>query len=148
MSTNVKDPLFLSEVRRASIPEASDYPVLDGAVVNVQSVPADFLNEPLLASLNGGEIPARKDVNGELVPEHGQYQVTIEMNVESNRHAVSHVLRGVVYSDSKPYSLAGYVYDRVRALLSREAGLWKYRNAKSRTNTKYLECMVIANDRK
>ncbi|NIZ01772.1 hypothetical protein [Thalassospira lucentensis] len=36
-------------------PEASDYPVLDGAVVHVQSVPADFLNEPLLASLNGGK---------------------------------------------------------------------------------------------
>ena len=84
--------------------------------MNVQRVPADFLNEPLLASLNGGEIPARKDVNGELVPEHGQYQVTIEMNVESNRHAVSHVLRGVVYSDSKPYSLAGYAYDRVTGI--------------------------------
>lgn len=45
-------------------PEASDYPVLDGAVVHVQSVPTDFLNKPLLASLNGGEIPARKDVTG------------------------------------------------------------------------------------
>ena len=103
-------------------PEASDFPVLDGAVAHVQSVPADFLNEPLLASLNGGEIPARKDVNGQLVPEHGQYQVTIEMNVERAPGAVPHVLRGVVYSDSKPYSLAGYAYDRVRALLLRETG--------------------------
>ncbi|PKR55655.1 HlyD family efflux transporter periplasmic adaptor subunit [Thalassospira marina] len=103
-------------------PEAGDYPVMDGVVRDVQSVPAEFLTEPMLASINGGEIPVREDVNGQLVPEHGQYQVMVEMPDQHGFGDIHHVLRGVVYSQSKPYSLAGYAYDRVRALLSRETG--------------------------
>ncbi|HEY9080278.1 site-2 protease family protein [Magnetovibrio sp.] len=105
-------------------PEASDYSVLDGVIVDVQSVPVAFLDEPLLASLHGGDIPVREDAAKQLAPEHGLYQVTVKLTDRSqfSGSGVKHVMRGRVYADSKPYSLAGHAFNRVRSLFSREAG--------------------------
>lgn len=105
-------------------PEASEYPVMDGIITDVQSVPQDSLVEPLLASVNGGEIPVRTDDHGQLVPEHGLYQVTIVLNSESAKGPkINAILRGRVYCDSKPYAIVGLLVKRLRAIVSGEFGI-------------------------
>jgi putative peptide zinc metalloprotease protein len=102
-------------------PESPDFPVMEGVVAHVQVVPAEYLAEPLLASIHGGEIPAREDQQKRLVPEHSLYQVSIIVP-GLKEGGSGQVLRGTVQGYSKPYSLAGLILDRFRALFAREMG--------------------------
>ena len=94
---------------------------MEGVVAHVQVVPAEYLAEPLLASTHGGEIPAREDQQKRLVPEHSLYQVSIIVP-GLKEGGSGQVLRGTVQGYSKPYSLAGLILDRFRALFARETG--------------------------
>ena len=105
-------------------PEASEYPIMKGVIKDLQSVPLGYLEEPLLASVNGGEVPTRKDEQGRLVPEHGLYQVTIELKGDiAMTDNIPMILRGRVYCDSKPYALVNLALNRLRAIFVEEFGI-------------------------
>ncbi len=97
---------------------------MKGVIKDLQSVPLGYLEEPLLASVNGGEVPTRKDEQGRLVPEHGLYQVTIELKGDiAMTDNIPMILRGRVYCDSKPYALVNLALNRLRAIFVEEFGI-------------------------
>jgi putative peptide zinc metalloprotease protein len=102
-------------------PEVPDYPVLNGTVLKIENVPAEFLDEPLLAAQNGGDIATRKDRQNQLVPENGLYRVAVKLSQDTGTK-INQVLRGTLQCTSKPYAPAQLLFDRVRGLLNRELG--------------------------
>lgn len=94
--------------------------MLPGIVEQLASVPVEAIGEPLLSSTNGGPIAADRGASGRLVPRQGQYQLTARINAPDLPPSAGQVV-GKLTVQSRPHSLAGLVFNRLWALVVREA---------------------------
>ena len=79
------------------------------------------LDQPELASIHGGGVPVRREADGRLLPETAVYRVTFTL--PNGPSATFGIRRGSVRIDAKPVSLASRAWQRVAAVVMREAGL-------------------------
>lgn len=98
-------------------PDAVTFPVLSARVTAVETVPVETIDEPLLSTTNGGAIVADRDGAGRIIPRHGQYRV----NATVVPAVTAATMSGTLTVDSRPYSLVGLAFRRMRAILAREA---------------------------
>jgi putative peptide zinc metalloprotease protein len=75
---------------------------------------------PYLASIYGGEVPARKDVHGRVQAEQSVYRV--ELEVLDQTEPVDQTVTGQLHVTGKTESLAERAWDRVVAVMIRESG--------------------------
>jgi putative peptide zinc metalloprotease protein len=99
--------------------EAAGFPVLDGAVDQVASVPAEAIGEALLSSTNGGPIAADRDSAGRAIPRQGQYQITATIRASDLPPSAGQLV-GKLMVESRPHSLADLAFKRLWALVVRE----------------------------
>lgn len=95
------------------------FPPIRGRIRAVEAVPAETLDDPVLASAEGGPIAAQAGPDGLLRPRQGLYRVDVEV---PDQDAPAHLLRGTLVADSRPRSLLGLAAARIEALLVRESG--------------------------
>lgn len=75
------------------------------------------MSQPYMASVYGGPIAAKEDEDGVLIPEKGVYLLTTEIGKEPSlsdeqQKALSPIIiKGTIYMESKPYSLAKTFFD-------------------------------------
>jgi putative peptide zinc metalloprotease protein len=100
-------------------PTAIDLPVMTARVAAVETVPSETIAEPMLASITGGAIATERDAAGRAVPRHGQYRVTAMPTDASMAQPVA--VEGRLLARSRPYSLLGLAWRRLRALMVKEA---------------------------
>lgn len=101
-------------------PEAVTLPVIPAKIAQVEAIPADTIDEPLLASINGGPIGTERDSAGRAVPRHGQYRVAATL--ASDAGIEDHAIRGSLVFGSVPYSLFDLAIRRIKAALVKETG--------------------------
>jgi len=101
-------------------PTAIDLPVVPAIVTRVESVPSEFIAEPLLASISGGPIATGRDSADRAIPRQGQYRVTSAATADPDA-GVAAAIPGRLMVASRPYSLLALAARRLQALLVKEA---------------------------
>lgn len=101
-------------------PPGGDGAMTDARVVAISAASIGHLESPEAASVYGGHIQARKDENGQLVPDGAVYRVILapEQAFTSRNPRQP----GIAVIRSRPMSLLARVYRRAVALLMGEAG--------------------------
>ncbi len=119
---------FLAEadIQRLRPGAAARFVPLDNAaesfplrVVEIAASNVDQLDILALSSLHGGPIASRKDQEGRVIPNQGQYRVRL---APIEPVLLERSLRGTVLAEAPPRSFAGHAFDQVAALLLRESG--------------------------
>ncbi|MBB2206304.1 HlyD family efflux transporter periplasmic adaptor subunit [Gluconacetobacter takamatsuzukensis] len=98
----------------------ADGGVTDARVRSISPASIGHLDSPEAASVYGGHIQARKDDNGQLVPDGAVYRVILEP--EQGGGSIPPRQPGIAVIQSRPMSLLARVYRRTVALLMGEAG--------------------------
>ena len=74
--------------RARFIPENLDQAVRTGTVTDIDVLNTTSLTRPILASIFGGDIPVRKDLDGKLVPEKSIYYQLAKRIIDTPTHVV------------------------------------------------------------
>ncbi|MFS3137738.1 hypothetical protein ACLRDC_20635 [Gluconacetobacter sacchari] len=98
----------------------ADGAVTGARVIAVSAASIGHLDSLEAASVYGGHVQARKDENGQLVPDGALYRVFLEPDRAFD--PIPPRQPGIVLIRSRPMSLLGRVYRRTVALLMGEAG--------------------------
>ena len=106
--------------RAVFIPEASGFGRVDCRIEAVDAANLAQLDEPMLASVDGGPLPARRDVRGDLVPVHSLYRVRLGACTPARAPRLR--LRGTVLLDADRRSRLAIWGARVLRVLVRESG--------------------------
>ncbi|MCR6629871.1 MAG: hypothetical protein NVV74_07355 [Magnetospirillum sp.] len=101
-------------------PGAVDFPVFQARVETVETVPAETITEPLLASPFGGPIAAERDGRNRLVARQGQYRITATPQ-HSTTGATA--MDGRLMVATRPHSILGLALRRLYAVVVRESGV-------------------------
>ena len=88
-------------------------------IQEIRHVDEGSLNVPYLASTFGGGVAVRQDDEGKFEPESSVYRVKLE--ILENQFSWNQAVRGVIHVTGTPQSFAGWVKDRVAAVLIRES---------------------------
>lgn len=91
-------------------------------VAAVAREPVETLDEPLLATQNGGLIAARPAADGRLLPETAVYRVTFTLTDSGPAGLGPISTRGYVRVETAPRSLASRLWQRVLGVWRRELG--------------------------
>jgi len=102
------------------VPTDLSRPSLRVAVVEVAEVDQPELAVPYLASVYGGDVPARKDDQGRLKPETSVYLVRLHLS--GAEPTIDQAVVGHVLIQGQPSSLARRAWDQTVAALIRESG--------------------------
>lgn len=102
------------------IPDDVTRPARQARVVEIRDVDEQDFSVPYLASIYGGDVPARKDARGRVQAEQSVYRVELELLDQTE--PVRQTVTGQVHVSGKPQSLLGRAWDRVVAVLIRESG--------------------------
>jgi putative peptide zinc metalloprotease protein len=89
-------------------------------VTEIRDVDEQDFSLPYLASIYGGDVPARKDVRGRVQAEQSVYRV--ELEVLDQTGPVDQTVTGQLHVTGKTESLAERAWDRVVAVMIRESG--------------------------
>ena len=89
-------------------------------VTEIRDVDEQDFSLPYLASIYGGEVPARKDARGRVQAEQSVYRV--ELEVLDQTEPVDQTVTGQLHVTGKTESLAERAWDRVVAVMIRESG--------------------------
>lgn len=89
-------------------------------VTEIRDVEEQDFSLPYLASIYGGEVPARKDALGRVQAEQSVYRV--ELEVLDQTEPVDQTVTGQLHVTGKTESLAERAWDRVVAVMIRESG--------------------------
>jgi putative peptide zinc metalloprotease protein len=89
-------------------------------VTEIRDVDEQDFSLPYLASIYGGEVPARKDARGHIQAEQSVYRV--ELEVLDQTEPVDQTVTGQLHVTGKTESLAERAWDRVVAVMIRESG--------------------------
>ena len=102
------------------IPDDPARPSIAAEVREIRQVDEGAFAVPYLASTFGGDIPARKDGRGKLLPETSVYRVGLE--ILDAPPSWDQAVRGVLHVEGHRWSVAQRVWDRVASILIRESG--------------------------
>lgn len=91
---------------------------LTGTVKAVDEVNRPVLDHPILAADQGGEIAARRDSEGRMIPGTSLYRVVVGLD---DPIAPSQLRRGALHVDGEPESLALRLWRAVAGVLIRES---------------------------
>ena len=89
-------------------------------VTEIRDVDEQDFSLPYLASIYGGEVPARKDARGRVQAEQSVYRV--ELEVLDQTEPVDQTVTGQLHVTGKTESLAERAWDRVVTVMIRESG--------------------------
>jgi len=89
-------------------------------VTEIRDVDEQDFSLPYLASIYGGEVPARKDAHGRVQAEQSVYRV--ELEVLDQTEPVDQTVTGQLHVTGKTESLVERAWDRVVAVMIRESG--------------------------
>jgi putative peptide zinc metalloprotease protein len=89
-------------------------------VTEIRDMDEQDFSLPYLASIYGGDVPARKDARGRVQAEQSVYRV--ELDVVDQADLVDQAVTGQLHIAGKTQSLIFRVWDRVVAVLIRESG--------------------------
>ncbi|THI84980.1 MAG: HlyD family efflux transporter periplasmic adaptor subunit [Nitrospira sp. CG24A] len=89
-------------------------------VTEIRDVDEQDFSLPYLASIYGGEVPARKDARGRVQAEQSVYRV--ELEVLDQTEPVDQTVTGQLHVTGKTESLAERAWDRAVAVMIRESG--------------------------
>ena len=113
---------YLSHGQQARfIPEDLTRATITGLVQEIVEIDEEDFRIPYQASLYGGSIPVRMDEHGKLVPERSYYRV--RLTVGEVTEPLTQAIRGQIIVASRPWSLAGRLFQRLINILIREGGL-------------------------
>ena len=102
------------------IPNDLTRPACTARVTEIRDVDEQDFSVPYLASIYGGDVPARKDAHGRVQAEQSVYRV--ELEVLDQADPIGQTVIGQVQVAGKPQSLVTRVWDRVVAVMIRESG--------------------------
>ncbi len=100
------------------IPDDPSRLVEEVKVSAIARVNAQKLEEPYLASLLGGDLPARITKEGELIPTQGIYRV----DLETAAPVPEQVVRGIVKLEAERQAIVGRLWRHAAAVFIRESG--------------------------
>ena len=103
------------------IPEGVERPSVDAQVVEIRDADEHSFTVPYLASLYGGEVPVREDVNHKLRPETSVYRITLRLTGPPPRW--NQAVRGMVLVEGPRISFAQRVWEKGVRVLIRESGV-------------------------
>lgn len=103
------------------IPEGAERPSLDAQVVEIRDADESSFTVPYLASLYGGKVPVREDVNRKLRPETSVYRVTLRLTEPPPRW--NQAVQGTVLVEGPRISLAQRAWEKGIRVLIRESGV-------------------------
>ncbi len=89
-------------------------------IKQINPVNVSVLPEPLLASINGGEIRVRQGERGDYIPEESIFQVELQPHNPAAR--ITHIRRGYVRLQARAESFAVKVWRNTHGLFIRESG--------------------------
>lgn len=101
------------------IPADIAAPSIRAEIVSIDGTAARTLNDPELASVNGGAIATRIGANEALIPEIPVYRVTL---VPTGPTSPARTLTGTAVLEGRAASIAGQVWRRVVSVVIRESG--------------------------
>lgn len=99
-------------------PDDALSPALTGTVTAVDDVNRPVLDHPMLAADQGGDVAARRDDQGRMLPEHSLYRVVVALDDPA---APPQLRRGTLRVDGEPESLAVRLWRTVVGVLIRES---------------------------
>jgi putative peptide zinc metalloprotease protein len=102
------------------IPNDVMQPSRQARVAEIRDADEQDFSVPYLASIYGGDVPARKDARGRVQAEQSVYRVELEMLDQTE--PVRQTITGQVHIAGKPESLLGRAWDRLVAVVIRESG--------------------------
>jgi putative peptide zinc metalloprotease protein len=102
------------------IPDDLTRPSRHARVTEIRDVDERDFSVPYLASIYGGDVPARKDARGRVQAEQSVYRV--ELNVLDQTDQVDQAVTGQILVAGKSQSLVAGVWDRAVAVMIRESG--------------------------
>lgn len=102
------------------IPDDLTRPSLHARVTEVRDVDEQDFSVPYLASIYGGDVPARKDAHGRVQAEQSVYRV--ELDVLDQADQTVQAVTGRIHVTGKSQSLVARAWDRVVAVMIRESG--------------------------
>ncbi len=89
-------------------------------VTEIRDVDEQDFSVPYLASIYGGDVPARKDAHGHVQAEQSVYRV--ELDVLDQADPIDQAVTGQIHVAGKSLSLVARAWDRVVAVMIRESG--------------------------
>ena len=102
-------------------PMPIDFPPFPAEISGIETVPAETIAEPLLASINGGPIATERDTLGRIVPQQGEYRLTVTPLAPTDRTTAA-AIEGNLIVQTRPYSIVGMLVRRIWAVSVRETG--------------------------
>ncbi len=102
------------------IPHDLTRPARPARVAEIRDVDEQDFSVPYLASIYGGDVPARKDAHGRVQAEQSVYRV--ELDVLDSSGPIDQTVTGQIHVAGKPQSLIARAWDRVAAVMVRESG--------------------------
>jgi len=118
---SVQDLSLLAPGQEAQfIPNDVTQPGRQVRVAEIRDADEQDFSVPYLASIYGGDVPARKDARGRVMAEQSVYRV--ELEVLDHTEPVRQTVTGQVHIIGKSESLLGRVWKRVVAVTIRESG--------------------------
>lgn len=103
------------------IPEGVERPSVEAQVVEIRDADEHSFTVPYLASLYGGEVPVREDVNRKLRPEMSVYRITLRLSGPPPRW--NQAVRGTVLVEGPRISFAQRAWEKGVRILIRESGV-------------------------
>ena len=103
------------------IPESPERPILRAQVVQIRDIDESAFMVPYLASLYGGDIPVREDVDHKMKPETSVYRVTLQLVDPPPRW--NQAVRGTVLVEGPRISLARRLWEQSARVVVRESGV-------------------------
>ena len=107
-------PYFDNSVRQAFFyPDDISFERIPIHIHDFSAIGLKEITQPYMASVYGGPIAAQEDEEGMLIPERGVYLLTSEIKPQDIKDIslTPMIVKGTVYIDSKPYSMAKRFYD-------------------------------------
>ncbi len=102
------------------IPDDLTRPKRHAQVTEIRDVDEQDFSVPYLASIYGGDVPARKDAHGRVQAEQSVYRV--ELDVLDQADQLDQAVTGQIHVAGKSLSLVVRAWDRVVAVMIRESG--------------------------
>ncbi len=102
------------------IPDDPLRPTRRARIKDIREVDEEILEIPYLASIFGGDIPVRKDLNGDLRPEAAVYRITL--TPIDKQKLPNQVIKGVIHVNGEPHSFVARFWDWSLSILISEMG--------------------------
>lgn len=112
------------QARARFIPDDALSPSRRARVSEVGNAAIQQLDQPLLASINGGAVAVRQESDGRLRPEQTLYPVTLEVPIDGGEHAALRTQTGEVAISASGESLLARGLAAVLRLFRSEASLF------------------------